>query len=84
MGLGKSVVIFFAVSLFALTVIGMGAIAFSDKPTDDYYTNESNSVSGTTELAGVGFSGAGSVMIPAVGIAAILVLLAGFLVLKRK
>jgi len=84
MGLGKAVIIFITISLFALTVIGMGAIAFSDKPTDDYYENTTNSITGTAQLAGVGFAGAGTMMIPAVGIAAILVLLAGFLVLRKR
>ena len=38
MGLGKLVITFILVAMFAATAIGMAAMAQADKPTDSYYT----------------------------------------------
>lgn len=84
MGFGKIAIIFIMVSLFAVTVVGMASMMEKDKPTDSYYTNPNNTISGSVQLGSQVFSVTSSLMIPIVGIVGILVLLGGFFILSRK
>jgi hypothetical protein len=83
MGLGKLVITFILVALFAVTAIGMAAIMQHDRPTDSYYTMPNNTATGSTALTGTLFATTGSLMLPMILIAAILVLLGGFLILRK-
>jgi hypothetical protein len=84
MSFGKTVIIFIILALFALTIVGMGAMMEHDKATDSYYLDPNNTVSGSVRLGSTAFGVAGDMTIPLVGIAAILVLGAGMMVLTRK
>jgi hypothetical protein len=80
----KMAVMFIAIALFAVTIIGMAAAMEKDKPTSDYYTNASNSITGSSQVGSVAIGTTGTLMVPVVAIAGILVLLGGFLILTRK
>lgn len=84
MGFGSASIKFLMLAVFAVTMIGMFAVMDADKPTDEYYTNESNSVAGSVALGTTVFGVAGNLMVPIIGVMGILVLLAGFIVLKKR
>ena len=83
MGLGKLFITFILVALFATTAIGMAAIMSNDKPTDSYYTLPNHTATGSSALAGTVFSTTGTLMFPMIFIAGILVLLGGFVILRK-
>jgi len=84
MSVGKSVVLFFVVALFAVTMVAMAATMASDMPDDSYYDNANNSAAGSTELAETSLGVGTNLMVPAVAVAGILALMAGMLILRRK
>jgi hypothetical protein len=83
MGLGKLFISFLLVALFATTAIGMAAIMDHDKPTDSYYTMPNNTATGSVALSGTIFSTMGSLGTPLIFVAGILVLLGGFMILRK-
>jgi hypothetical protein len=83
MGLGKLVITFILVALFAMTAIGMAAMAQADKPLDSYYSMPNHTVSGSSNLVGTMFATTSNLMIPMILIAGILVLMGGFVILRK-
>jgi len=83
MGLGKLVITFILVAMFAATAIGMAAMAQADKPTDSYYTLPNHTATGSSNLVGTMFATTSNLMLPMILIAGILVLMGGFLILRK-
>jgi len=83
MGLGRLVVTFILVALFAMTAIGMAAMAQADKPTDNYYKLPNHTATGSVGLVGTMFSTTSNLMLPMILIAGILVLMGGFVILRK-
>jgi hypothetical protein len=83
MGFGKAAISFILIAVFAVSMVGMASIMIKDKPTDAYYTNTSNTVSGSVNLVGTIFGVSSNIMIPIIAISGILVLFAGFAVLRK-
>lgn len=83
MGFGKAAIIFLMIAMFAFTVVAVSSTMLNDKPTDTYYDDGNNSASGSTGMV-EGMMGTGSsLLIPILGISGILVLFAGFMVLRK-
>ena len=83
MGLGKLVITFFIVAMFAATVIGMAALAQADKPTDSYYTMPNHTINGSIGLVSTIFSTTSNLLLPMILLSAILVLMGGFVILRK-
>jgi LPXTG-motif cell wall-anchored protein len=83
MGFGKVAIMFIFLAMFAFVMIGMFAMMQRDAPTDSYYDNATNSVKGTIGLAKVIQGQTGSLMVPILAIAGILMLAAAFAVLRK-
>ena len=83
MAIGRLVITFLLVALFAMTAIGMAAMAQADKPTDSYYTLPNHTATGSVGLIGTMFSTTSNLMLPMILIAGILVLMGGFVILRK-
>jgi hypothetical protein len=80
---GKAVIAFLLISLFAIVMVGATSMMIKDKPTDSYYSDPNNTATGSSGLVTTVFGSGSSMAIPIVGIAGILVLFAGFMMLKK-
>lgn len=83
MGFGKVALIFVIISLFAFVMVGMAAMMQKDAPSDSYYGNVTNSVTGTIGLAKVMQGQTASLMVPVLAIGGIVMLAAGFGILRK-
>jgi hypothetical protein len=83
MGFGKVALMFLIISLFSFVMVGMAAMMQNDAPTDEYYSNITNSVTGTIGLAKVLQGQTASLMVPILAIGGIVMLAAGFGILRK-
>ena len=83
MGFAKMAILFILISVFAFVMIGAASMMIKDKPTDAYYTMPNKTATGSVHLGEIMFGVQSTLMIPIIIIAAILMLGAAFMWLRK-
>jgi hypothetical protein len=83
MALGKAAILFIFLAMFAFTTVGMYSMMQKDAPTDSYYSMTNHTATGSVALEKILQGQSASLMVPVLAIGGIMLLFAGFTILRK-